>query len=287
MTLESLRESPCDLIVRHPEGERTLICDITAPEKPARGTLVIAHGFKGYKDYGMLPHLAWTVALQGWAAVRFNFAHSGMTRSYETFERPDLFALDTWNRQVADLEQLVDAIRGGRLLPCPETAPVLLFGHSRGGLASILAAGRGLAVQAVVSASAPKAPLRFSDADLDRLRSGVACPVESSRTGQMLSIGRHFLDEVEAEPEQHDPCRMAARMQCPLTVVHGDSDQTVSCDDAVSLADAGGTRAVLLDGGDHVYNVTNPLGCEEEGSPQLAALEDVVLKALDASERAC
>ena len=281
MTSASPRVTTFDLHVTHPEGRRELFCDITSPVASARGTLVIAHGFKGYKDYGMFPHLAWKAALHGWAAVRFNFAHSGMTRFDSTFERPDLFALDTWNRQVVDLEQLVAAIRAGAFADCPPEGPVVLFGHSRGGLASILAAGRGLAVDAVLSASAPREPLRLSSEDRARLRAEGACPVESSRTGQTLSIGEQFLEEVEQDPESHDPCVMADRMTVPLIIVHGDSDQTVSCDDARALAQASGREPVLVPGGTHVFNVPNPFDAEGAASPQLAALESVLLKTLD------
>lgn len=285
MNPRSPQVSTRDLVVSHPEGERVLFCDITSPVEPPRGTLVIAHGFKGYKDYGMFPHLAWSAASQGWAVIRFNFAHSGMTRSDDTFERPDLFALDTWNRQVSDLEQLFLAISTGRMPPCPSHAPVVLFGHSRGGLASILAAGRGLEVDAVVSASAPKDAIRFSEQDLAMLRHEGACPVESSRTGQVLSIGRDFVDEVENDPAAHDPCLMAGRMTCPLVLVHGDADQTVSCDDAIALANASGGSASLIPGGNHVFNVENPFDPTREASPQLAALETVVLQTLRSLER--
>ena len=281
MTTDSPRVTTCELPVTHPEGQRELFCDITVPVASAKGTLVIAHGFKGYKDYGMFPHLAWTAALHGWAAIRFNFAHSGMTRSDSTFERPDLFALDTWNRQVDDLEQLVAALRVGAFPECPPEGPVVLFGHSRGGLAAILAAGRGLAVDAVLSASAPKDPLRFSSEDRARLRAEGSCPVESSRTGQVLSIGGHFLEEVEQDSEFHDPCVMAGRMAVPLIIVHGDADETVSCDDARALAQAAGGQPVLVPGGTHVFNVPNPLDAEASASPQLAVLESVLVDTLD------
>jgi pimeloyl-ACP methyl ester carboxylesterase len=216
--------------------------------------------------------------------VRFNFVHSGMTRFDETFERPDLFALDTWNRQISDLEQLIEALKEGRLSACPANAPVVLFGHSRGGLASILAAGRGLEVDAVVSASAPRDAIRFTESDLDQLQSKGVCPVESSRTGQVLSVGRHFLDEVQKDPKSHDPCLMARNMPCPLVLVHGDSDQTVSCHDATALAQTSGATVHLVPGGNHVFNVTNPFEANSEASPQLAALESVLLETLRAAE---
>ena len=282
MTSRPPRVRRHDLGVSHPEGERALICDITIPEGAVRGTVLIAHGFKGYKDYGMFPRLARTAALEGWAAIRFNFAHSGMTRNDSTFERPDLFILDTWNRQVADLTQLVAAVRGGTCPGCPPDGPVVLFGHSRGGLAAILAAGRGLEVDAVISAAAPREALRFSGEDLGRLRDEGVCSVESSRTGQMLSVGRAFLDEVESDPAGHDPCEQASRMTMPLVVVHGTADETVSCEDAVALARAAGGEPILIEGGNHVFNVLNPFDPEGEPSSQLASLEDVLVEALRA-----
>ena len=245
-----------DLGVSHPEGERALICDITIPEGAVRGTVLIAHGFKGYKDYGMFPRLARTAALEGWAAIRFNFAHSGMTRNDSTFERPDLFILDTWNRQVADLTQLVAAVRGGTCPGCPPDGPVVLFGHSRGGLAAILAAGRGLEVDAVISAAAPREALRFSGEDLGRLRDEGVCSVESSRTGQMLSVGRAFLDEVESDPAGHDPCELASRMTMPRSSSMGRRMRRFRVR-RVALAGAAGGEPILIEGGNHVFNVLN------------------------------
>ena len=61
------------------------------PEGRPRGVAVVAHGFKGYKDYGMFPRIAAALADRGLIAHRFNFSHSGMTNAIATFERPDLF----------------------------------------------------------------------------------------------------------------------------------------------------------------------------------------------------
>jgi uncharacterized protein len=59
-----------------------------------RSVVIIAHGFKGYKDYGMFPRIAHQCAEAGLVAHRFNFSHSGMTNHIDTFERPDLFERD-------------------------------------------------------------------------------------------------------------------------------------------------------------------------------------------------
>ena len=265
-----------DLVVDHHGHERHLWCDVEEPVGGGRGTLLIAHGFKGYKDYGMFPRLAHVAAVAGWGAVRFNFAHSGMTRNHETFERPDLFALDTWNAQIRDLVCLVSAVRKGVLTTVSSEAPILLLGHSRGGLASILAAGRGLEVDGVISLAAPADPCRLSEKHRRQLEEGRGVEVRSDRTGQTLLIGPSFLHEIQSDRSGHDVPAMAGKMTVPLVVVHGLEDATVDVEEARILAASAEVTPVLIDGGNHVMNVVNPHDPSAPSSPQLAAVEAVL-----------
>lgn len=275
-----------DLAVSHAEGDLVLHCDVHVPQGRSRGTLLIVHGFKGYKDYGMFPFLAQQAAEVGFTAIRFNLAHSGMTRSIESFQRPDLFERDTWNRQVHDLETLVAAVRSGEVPGADPDAPIALFGHSRGGVASILMAGRGGAVDLVVSAAAPSEIQRTStlaEQQLQELEDSGVIETESARTGQVLRIGRAFLDEVDADPAAHDVPELAGRMRCPLVVIHGSEDPTVECAHAHVLAERAGTTACIVDGGNHVFNVANPFPADEAPSPQLAELSARMCEALETS----
>ncbi|MAJ47342.1 MAG: hypothetical protein CBC35_08845 [Planctomycetes bacterium TMED75] len=280
-----LERREVDLVVDHHGHDRHLWCDVEEPAEGGRGTLLIAHGFKGYKDYGMFPRLAHVAAQAGWAAVRFNFAHSGMTRNNETFERPDLFALDTWNAQVRDLVHLVAAVRNGDLTTVAPKAPILLLGHSRGGLASILAAGRGLDVDGVISVSAPADPCRLSETHRRQLEEGRGVEVRSDRTGQTLLIGPPFLHEIQSDRSGHDGPAMARKMSVPLVVLHGLEDATVDVEDARVLASHAGVEPILIEGGNHVMNVVNPHEASAPPSPQLAAVEAVLLEQLHRLEQ--
>ena len=80
------------------------------PDGMTLGVSILAHGFKGYKDYGMLPWLSRQLAKIGLISHRFNFSHSGMRAGADAFERPDLFEQDTWNRQVEDLKAFRDPV---------------------------------------------------------------------------------------------------------------------------------------------------------------------------------
>lgn len=247
-----------------------LHADLHLPEETPRGTLLVAHGFMGYKDYGMMPRFAETATNAGWAGLRFNFAHSGMSRSIESFEYVDRFEQSTWNRQIEDLENLVEGVRDGTLHPSlPRSGPIVVLGHSRGGASAMLAAGRGLDVQGVVSIAAPADALRFSPEEVDRVRARGFFEVRSNRTKQNLRIDRAFIDEIFRDPRRHNVETMASNITCPLLVLHGNADSTIPLSDMHRIAEAAPlATTVELEGGTHVLNVVNPLA-PGESSPQL------------------
>jgi pimeloyl-ACP methyl ester carboxylesterase len=259
----------------------------TAHVPPApRGTVLVAHGFKGYKDYGFIPVLAAACAAAGFVTHRFNFSHSGMTDAIDSFARPDLFERDTWNTQVEDLDAIGAAVADGRLAAGPGT-PVL-FGHSRGGVSVLLAAGRRAAAgraqpAAVITAAAPDRCNSLSPEQEAQLLADGRLPSPSSRTGQTLYVGRDFLDEQRADPEAFDLLRVVGAIACPVLVAHGTVDETVPADAARTLAKTLGDRATLrlIDGANHVFNCANPAPPGAERGRELAELIDAVLAHLD------
>ncbi|MEX0744701.1 MAG: alpha/beta fold hydrolase [Phycisphaeraceae bacterium] len=244
------------------------------PGATPRGVLLIAHGFKGYKDYGLLPHLAEHASKQGLIAHRFNFSHSGMTRNVETFERPDLFERDTFSRQVEDLWTVAAAADAGQI--AGEGLPQVWFGHSRGGVTSICAAGQ-LAKQAaetsvwtaapvgLVSAAAPHEANNLDDAQSRMLRKAGRTASPSGRTGQTLFVGRDWLDDIEQAGDALDPVAMVKVGNWPVLIVHGGADVTVQAASARRLADAAGARARLeiIEGASHTFDCPNPLTLDQ------------------------
>jgi uncharacterized protein len=266
------------------------------PQGEPRGIIVIAHGFKGYKDYGMFPRIASECAKAGLIVHRFNFSHSGMTNNIDTFERPDLFERDTWNKQVLDLAAVVRAAIGNgqsamggsatlqpiadSRLPIAESLPCFLFGHSRGGVTAILTAGRFAddpdfpQPAGIITAAAPSTACSLSEEDQQRLLREGYLDSPSSRTGQHLRIGKAFLQEQLGDPEGHDVFAMAGRIKCPMLIIHGENDPTVPVSAAHELAQAAGSnaRTHIIPGGDHVFNTPNPLPEDRPASEQLATL---------------
>lgn len=247
----------------------------------ARGVLLIAHGFKGYKDYGFFPALADAAAEAGLIAHRFNFSHSGMTERTATFERPELFERDTWGRQIEDLATVAHAAAHGDLAGSGQSLGQVWFGHSRGGVTTLLTAARVFAPSfggsydqwpnqppapvGIVTAAAPDAAVSLDEDQRRIVREQGYLVSPSSRTGQDLRVGRAWLEEVEGMPDAFDVQAAAATLRCPLLILHGDEDRTVPVSAARNLAQAAGDRATLhiISGAGHTFNARNPLPGDE------------------------
>jgi pimeloyl-ACP methyl ester carboxylesterase len=244
-----------------------ILGDCHLPDDQPRGVVLIAHGFKGYKDYGFLPRLADALAAASFIAHRFNFSHSGMTRKIERFEKPQLFERDTWGKQVADLLMVAAACHDGRL--DGQGLEQVWFGHSRGGVTSILAAAQTFTDDesapccpaGLVTAAAPASACSLSNEDRARLRQRGSIESPSGRTGQILRVGKAWLDEMEASPKALDPVFRISQVMCPTLIVHGSDDPTVPADAAGLLASAAGNlrQKVILDGAQHTFDAPNPL----------------------------
>ena len=235
-----------------------------APNGNPKGVVLMAHGFKGYKDYGMFPWLATRFSADGFIVHRFNFSYSGMIDGDGPFEREDLFEQATWNTQVVDLQILSEAFS----LP---DIPLILFGHSRGGVSTLLAVGRGsVHPDGVIALSSPSNCNPLSREDQDRLLDEGRLESPSGRTGQMLYIGKTFLEEQLESPEMHDLLTLSSGIDVPCLLIHGEIDPTVPAEAARTIAgNISHSTLAIIAGGDHVFNTQNPFPVDGEPSPQL------------------
>ncbi len=188
--------------------------------RPVHGTIhgeadappvLVAHGFKGFRDWGCWPWVCDRLAAHGLQAIRFDFSHNGVEET--DFDRLDLFLLDTPTRHQEDLRALVAALPG----------PVGLLGHSRGGSDAILLAATEPRIKAVATLAAV-ATTRFEPEGFERaLREQGYFPMPNARTKQIMPIGREAFED----GRRHDVEGAAAALEAPLLLVHGEADESV------------------------------------------------------------
>ncbi len=226
--------------------------------------VVIQHGFKGFKDWGFFPWLADRVARAGLAAIRFNTSHNGVGLGPEAsdFTRPELFARNRPSFERADLQALLDAIRGrrDRIPRAADLDPrrMGLLGHSRGGY-NVLLAGLEPGVAAVVTWSSVASCIPGAEAAQAFEEKGY-WDVANARTGQVIRMTREWWDEVHPLPESLDVRHILPNLADRLLLVHGDADTSVPCSQADELQQLSGGRArkIIVPGADHVFGARHP-----------------------------
>lgn len=242
--------------------------DTHTPLGKPRGVAIISHGFHSYKDYGFLPALAQYLASLNLITHRFNFSHSGMTNNIKTFEHPELFMQNTWNKQVADLHIVANAAASGELQPFSGPAlPQLWLGHSRGGVTTLLATGRAFTQRlpitpaGIVTLAAGDECCSLTEDQRKEMHDEGYLNAPSNRTGQRLRVGEIWLTEQEQDPDGHNLQGHVKQIRCPMLVVHGQADDTVPHDAAVCIQQAAGDYATLISMPDtsHTFNAPNPL----------------------------
>jgi len=211
--------------------------DATAPH------ILVAHGFKGFKDWGCWAWVCEQLAEAGFCAVRFDYSHNGVETT--DFDRLDLFLLDTWTRHQEDLAALAEALPGR----------LGLLGHSRGGGDALLFAADHPRVAAVVT-WASVASTRFEPPGWEEaLRTQGFYAVRNGRTGQDMPIGRHAFEDAH----RHDLVAAAGRVACPVLLIHGDDDAAVPPTAMDTLARAVPSAATLtIAGAGHTFGARHP-----------------------------
>ncbi|UCE01328.1 MAG: alpha/beta fold hydrolase [Candidatus Latescibacterota bacterium] len=238
--------------------------DVLLPDGEAAGrpTVVVCHGFKGFKNWGFFPELGRRLAQGGFLTILFNFSGSGIGPDLENFTELDRFAGDTMSRQLDDLGCVLDALEAGRL---PEAAPdlerVALLGHSRGGAAALLRARDDRRIGAVVTWAAVSTLWRYSERELGAWKRQGFLEFLNTRTQQQMRIDYTAVEDLEENRERYDVVRAVAELQIPLLLVHGEQDLSVPVQEGRELLAArtpGSATLHEVQGAGHTFGAVHP-----------------------------
>lgn len=236
-----------------------ILIDVRAGGRESpRAAVVVLHGFKGFKDWGMFPPLADRLAQAGFTAVSFNASGSGVDDNGE-FAWPERFGRNTFSAELADVGTVLDALAAGGLGTAPP-ARIGLVGHSRGGGIAVLETARDARIGALVTWAAISTVDRWPDeSERARWRAAGKLEVLNARTGQVLPLYTDTLDDVECNRAALDIPAAAARMSVPWLILHGTGDPTVPFAEAERLARAATTASLEpVAGAGHTFGATHP-----------------------------
>ncbi len=227
-----------------------------------RPAVIVLHGFKGFKDWGMFPPFSERLARAGVTAVTPNLSGSGVDEAGQ-FTRPDRFAHNTFSAELEDLSRVVSALAEGRLgVPAPSR--IGLVGHSRGGGIAVLQAARDPRIRALVTWAAISSVERWSPEEQSSWRERGVNEVVNSRTGQKLPQYLEVLDDVARHAGVGgalDILGAAARVRVPWLIAHGARDEAVSPLEGQALFAASPSDATTLleiEEAGHTFGTVHP-----------------------------
>ncbi len=265
---------------RLPGALSELLIDVRAGGRDSpRPAIVVVHGYKGFKDWGMFPPLAERLARAGYATVTFNLSGSGVDDRGELVW-PDRFERDTFSAELEDVGVVLDGLVRGALGVSPPSS-IGMIGHSRGGGIAVLQAARDTRVRALVTWAAISSVERWSPAAVAEWRRTGSMPVENSRTGQRFQLTTDILDDVERHAVGSlDILGAATRVTVPWLIVHGSDDETVSPKEAETLRAASAaptTRLLTVKGAGHTFGAAHPWNPQAHDTPALRQVFDMTL----------
>jgi dipeptidyl aminopeptidase/acylaminoacyl peptidase len=237
--------------------------------------VLVLHGFKGFKDWGMFPPLSQRLAQAGFIVVSPNLSGSGVDDEGD-FSLPERFGHNTFSAELEDVRHVIDALMAGQLgVPTPSTLG--LVGHSRGGGIAVLQAARDPRVRALVTWAAISSVERWPSAQRSSWRAAGKTAIQNARTGQVLPLYTDVLDDIEQNASALDIEAAGRRIRIPWLVIHGTEDESVSFAEAERLKAASArpdTRLLPIQGGGHTFGAVHPWRAT---TPELSTVFDATL----------
>lgn len=242
--------------------ERVIRGDLYMADSPhPLPTVVILHGFKGFKDWGFFPYAAAALANRGFAVVTFNFSMNGVGENLLEFTELEKFARNTYSREQEDVAKIIGEIKEGLLPPGGVLDPdrLGLIGHSRGGANSLLYAMDDPDIKSVVTWNGIADVDLFSRELKREISEKGTGTILNARTGQKMPIHREVLEDLEANRDRWNILKRLPEWERPLLILQGDQDAPRLVEGAHQLHKAAPRSTLqILPGADHTFGAVHP-----------------------------
>ncbi|MGE0560996.1 MAG: alpha/beta hydrolase family protein [Flavobacteriales bacterium] len=232
------------------------------PTQQQKPIVVIAHGFKGFKDWGHFNKVMEYFIENNFAFVKFNFSHNGGSPE-QPIDFPDLeaFGNNNYTKELDDLKTIVNWIVETDSLPTQEVNKnqIYLIGHSRGGGISIIGASEDKRIKKLVTWAAVSDFLSRLPQDLTTWKTDGVLYVENTRTHQQMPMYYQFVEDNLNNKERLNIRKSAEKLNIPHLIIHGTNDEVVHVTEAHNLKKWNlKSELFLLEGGTHTFGAKHP-----------------------------
>ena len=247
------------------EHGKPILTDIIYSEDTKPKPIVIfCHGYKGFKDWGAWHLMGEEFAKKGYFFLKFNFSHNGTSPENLTeFMDIEAFGDNNYMKELDDLQSVIDWLfqSNGEFSNFYDTSNINLIGHSRGGGISIIKASEESRITKLVTfSSVSDYASRFPSADvLDAWENKGVSYIVNTRTKQQLPHHFQFYTNFKDNEERLTISRAAKALKIPHLIVHGSKDTSVPLSESGKLFEwSPNPELLLVEGADHVYDVSHP-----------------------------
>ncbi len=228
--------------------------------KTKKPIVVLAHGFKGFKDWGHFNKVMEYFIDNNFAFVKFNFSHNGGTAE-QPIDFPDLeaFGNNNYTKELDDLRTVVDWIENHESSEIDKER-IYLIGHSRGGGISILAANEDIRIKKLITWAAVADLInRFPQEQLNYWKEQGVIYVENARTNQQMPLYYQLAEDTLANLDRFNIEKAANKLATPHLIIHGTADEAVSVNEGKKINGWNtNSELYIIDGSGHTFGANHP-----------------------------
>lgn len=238
--------------------------------------IIVSHGFKGYKEWGIVPYLCEAIANAGSIAVAFDFSLNGVVNPDIPEYDNEKFSRNTLSREVLDLKELIDYFKVNP--PKNWNGKLVLVGHSLGGAVSLMNAHRHHQVDKLILIASISRLHRNTDRQLAAWKKKGFSPVRIRTTGQELQLSYSYAEDKNNFAKDELP-KAISEIDSKVLIIHPENDLTVRIEEAEELWNAlnnkQSSQYVVIPKSGHTFGVIDKVIKENDA---LKLLKEKIIK---------
>lgn len=244
-------------------GKPILLDAYWKTEETQRPVVIFAHGFKGFKDWGIWEMIAKEIVDSGFAFIKFNFSHNGTTaKNPLAFGDLEAFGENNYEIELNDLTVVLDWIEHQKLIPDTNIniEDINLIGHSRGGGIAIIKTYEDSRIKRLITwASVGTLNWMFKQEMVQKWKQNRVHIIVNGRTKQEMPLYYQLYENFEKNKERFNIENALRNLNKPHLIVQGTADPAISVTSAEQHKKWNpNAELVLIEGANHVFGGSHP-----------------------------